>query len=751
MGSWLDAVLGGASQTTVINRVTTLTQRLKLRVLGALTRDDAGTETTEIDLGRVDVREYHATYGGDTTGATDCHGAIAAADTAAQAAGRHLHAIGNQRIDSDIAIASPIEAAPGARHSGSGIVTYNGTITCDPLQRFFPDNIVLKRGVMRFVTPFMFGAIGDGVTDDLAAFTRCGNAAVQAGVPIIVPQPRVCYRLTGQWLLGQHYVDESELLDYKKGIWRLPATSLDAGKFATAQGLPMVSIIGDNAILWFDFSASSETACIFYGIVSNPNKDNSDRAKITGLIVRGQSAMTGSPPTATADASITAPGAAKQIGIATPGCLTINVDDNTVVGCKIGFLNVDHYWGSFYKNRASRCERGQILHGINALHVQQNKANYCSVRGYEVTGQEFEAQGLHTQECETDVWIPWALSAKVSGCYWENKTGSASAALIVGDGSDLTQVSTGLEFASIHSSSVSTAPARTLYNAQGVVFEGCDFQRTTGGVYSVSMQYGLASAVDRYASTAEQSAVNVDPSGYPASFRKITVPDQFNPHKSTRLDVIMTAARFRTAVHLDRWDYVECLDPVDSRFRIITSGTGLLADDLTSGLGDGSYLAYNLGGGAATIHAHRVGGPKRNTVTAWYMRTRLQIAALGTDFDWRFGWKHPTAAQSPQITMGLIRANSTTNWSIESGNGNTYGTSSIAVAAGGMVTFESWWTNSGSIYFSVNSETPVAISDADLSGSATIGALLGALYYSADVGAAQRLAYVDNLFWAWND
>lgn len=149
-----------------------------------------GTVGDHVSLGVAgyDVRAYGAK--GD--GTTDDSTAIGNAASAASGVGTKLiFASGTYRVSDDITLSSPIVFLPGAKLSidNTKTVTVRSDIIADDYQQIKTGNgtLDISAANMKYTTPQHFGAVGDGTTDDAAAFSDMMSSIGSNGFTVYIP------------------------------------------------------------------------------------------------------------------------------------------------------------------------------------------------------------------------------------------------------------------------------------------------------------------------------------------------------------------------------------------------------------------------------------------------------------------------------------------------------------------------------------------------------------------------------------
>jgi hypothetical protein len=264
-----------------------------------------------------------------------------------------------------------------------------------------------------------YGATGNGVSDDLPAFNACYAAARAAGGGLIfLPRPPVCYRLSGQWLLGQRWVDERFVKWVGgSGVTDLTLTAgYDATKRTNVDFEPIVSIEAEEGTdVWGDFAPTNETAIIYYGIGNGEGKGS--RPTIKGLQIVGQAGYAGTSP-------VYPPGndavTNNQIGLFLGTATRIVVTHVRGHELGRGIVSTDSYWSRITSCEFFRVNRGLELLSHNAATVQDNIVQYAHEAAYIFTGQGVRTFGNDTEEAVISIWVPGGDQVSIDGGYLES-------------------------------------------------------------------------------------------------------------------------------------------------------------------------------------------------------------------------------------------------------------------------------------------------------------------------------------------
>lgn len=301
------------------------------------------------------------------------------------------------------------------------------------------------------VTPEDFGAVGDGVHDDLPAFQLAGEALKRAGGGDLNCTFGKIYRLTDEWVYGYKTVS-TDGIKCQRGYAYTSHPSYSAANLALARGVPYININGNGATIWADWDSTTGKAAIYYGVAASDGKINAYNGSVNKLTIIGKEGMTGSPPgLAGISGSSAFPASNHQVGIAAILC-PIKIDQVFVREMEKGIATSDCYWAEYSNSQVQHCRDGFVLVQSNACSTKNLLAISCRRYGYDVTCQQANYRDLHTENAKYNFRCVAADIISVSHCYWEGTyAGDTDYSVLVGDSSDpATNHVIGLKLADIH-------------------------------------------------------------------------------------------------------------------------------------------------------------------------------------------------------------------------------------------------------------------------------------------------------------
>lgn len=239
------------------------------------------------------------------------------------------------------------------------------------------------------VSPFWFGAKGDGTTDDLASLNATVTYALANKLDISIPSG--IFRITDTWIVGYKFIGEADmnLASYTSGA------TYSATERVKARNSERINIRGSsNTVIWGDFtSASGLKAIVYYGILSggqstkllqegNKGFDNITIAAKES-IVSGAYTTTGLPNASN-----------NQIGICAHSSVRFSVSNITLIGMKVGMFGHSLYQSYISNVKSTFCKWGAYLLDHAVTRISDYIGDHCT-------------EGLYIQGSPMIVVNPW--------------------------------------------------------------------------------------------------------------------------------------------------------------------------------------------------------------------------------------------------------------------------------------------------------------------------------------------------------
>lgn len=293
-----------------------------------------------------------------------------------------------------------------------------------------PDNgIVLPRKAGGFwvrhfnkalgVNPRWWGAVGDGVHDDLDAINRATKYCLSNNV--ILQFPSGIFRITGQWLIGGKFIPEGDL--FNAAPWsQIP--SYNSRQHSLSRDMnPLIVRGSSNTCIYGDFEAKELTPIIYYSIKGNglPNRPSSHtyNHEFSNIAVFGRGLLKGNKLAAPTNIDYSN----KQIGLYVISSDKIKIENCDFIGLNHGLFINTSYWGSVSNCQFEYCQTGMFTLGYNANHIKNVFALYCKV-GFEFNGDELSINSINGGHCETGL-ICKGRYMIINQVYFENTNKSA--------------------------------------------------------------------------------------------------------------------------------------------------------------------------------------------------------------------------------------------------------------------------------------------------------------------------------------
>ena len=613
-----------------------------------------------------------------------------------------------------------------------------------------------------------FGATGDGIHDDTDGLQAAVDAAVASGrtAKIFFPPPPVVYRITRPLIIGTDFAPVDELAsDYRKLIYgETPWWDVDA--LAGANRFPLIHLTGDGSPIWLDFdslpadasdldSQQALSAGIYFGLPANLDRTSMDaHSSVRGVTILGKYAFKNGAYVQVA--SQPNPELAGQVGIVFPGVTNLNFEHCCFNGLHTGYVATDCYWALISQIVTYNCAYGHRLHRHNAGHIFACLAFGATRRGYVITGQDFDAHGIHTEGCVGDVHVPQADSSFLGHLYLENGNKTTTVPMLeIGDALHAEQSVGRLSITQLHcgvTPGISSAASVSFKNASDVVLWMGDVPRVAGE-YSFAFLGGGSPPVVIGGQRANE---NVDPA-HPGDIRQIVIEALAEPDYNTwgfqaGIAAIKRLGMYSVPVNVDE---MPIGNTYAGAFNGTATGSGVASFTQGAGVAAGAAYAENTSG-AGTYHGYRSSGPKNNAVNNFHFSARITIPNA-SNYDFAVGLQSSVStALAPSILIGVQRAVSTDHISLQvaANGGTTIGTvsgvSGVSCATGGQFELEMWWVRGDShVYWAVNGVDQTPISCA-LIGTSDLGsAMLPGFWFSVASGATQ-VCYLERMRLGWS-
>lgn len=285
---------------------------------------------------------------------------------------------------------------------------------------------ILSSTYSRLFNVMRYGATGNGFTNDLPAI-QAATAAAQAagGGTVYFPRPTVCYRTTGEWIVGSKFIEIADV-KYAAGGWNPAAQASynSTADSATQSQVPISIVAEPGTEIWGDFAPAAEKAILWYGIRGNYRASKS--ALIQGLGFVGQQGYASGAP-----ADLPMSGELPTSVTTTVSGLMLGNARAKVTGCtaravKRGFVGFNCFWSRVEQCAAYQCVDGFTMIGFNAGCVDGLEVTAAKGYGYVLSGQGINISKINTEGALVDVWIPAADNVNWTQAYLETNDSTAT-------------------------------------------------------------------------------------------------------------------------------------------------------------------------------------------------------------------------------------------------------------------------------------------------------------------------------------
>lgn len=289
------------------------------------------------------------------------------------------------------------------------------------------DKNVLSTTVKQYtVTPEMFGAKGDNITDDLLALNAAVKYLGSDGGTIFLDKG---YRITDTWVLGESFINENDGLQRNFTLLK----SFNLPKYLSAiKKKPIKIIASSKGGIYGDFKSDTLKAIIFYAMYGDSRAwpgDEKYAAEISNLAVYGQGNFVNGIATIRGDNN----GydyTNNQIGILALNTFKMQVSNCTFYGLKKGLVLNNSYFSNLTNNYYKLCDVGLLHLQSHGSIITNNIAYYCN-KGYEIRSGQIVMNNINSEQCKIGLHIVNGMNV-VNGCYLEANRTSGLSQLIVG-------------------------------------------------------------------------------------------------------------------------------------------------------------------------------------------------------------------------------------------------------------------------------------------------------------------------------
>lgn len=279
------------------------------------------------------------------------------------------------------------------------------------------------------VRPEWWGAKGDGINDDLPAFTAMTAYLMnQSGSKQdFVQLSNAVYRLTNQWVIGQKFIDEDQTF---KDILNNP--TLDMNKFIISRRVNPISIKGTGAsAIYLDFEPDKLTAGIYYAIQGDTRAKNSIESysaelKDFGIYPKGY--FNNGVPTNT----INKYNGNKLVGIEFIYNVMVSVDKITFFGLREGVILNNSYFNNITNCTFRYCNRGFYTYQSHASTMSNCVFSFCNL-GLEFHSGQLNLTNIYTSSCSVSMYFGWGSSSIIINSSYLESSVTGEAQIIIGE------------------------------------------------------------------------------------------------------------------------------------------------------------------------------------------------------------------------------------------------------------------------------------------------------------------------------
>jgi hypothetical protein len=268
-----------------------------------------------------------------------------------------------------------------------------------------------KRNIGDDVDIKWFGAIGNGIANDLPAFQSANEYCRANGTGLFLSSG--IYRITGQWIAGWKYIDEEDI-EIGEEIYSAPSYS--AVEFTKSAEGKRYRIYGENAVIHGDFVAADLTAVVYYGMCNRGTSGGAYQINdFTGISIYGRTSYDDGVFTELTVRDATS----NQVGVCIPMGIGLLMDGVNVFNFKQGILSSNCYFSKTSRVRAKLCQIGFKLYMTNATIMEGLTSEDCDT-GMELQGDTMQLINFSTEQCKVDIYVPQSNNLTIIGGYLEN-------------------------------------------------------------------------------------------------------------------------------------------------------------------------------------------------------------------------------------------------------------------------------------------------------------------------------------------
>ncbi len=262
------------------------------------------------------------------------------------------------------------------------------------------------------ITPFDFGAKGDGIADDIVPIEKAERYAMDMGAVLHFPNNR--FRISRQWVIGYKYIKES---DYDKTIVA-DLSVIDDSK------IPLEITSGNMATIFGDFDCTELTAVVYYCILPWRKQSEEIVPSFSNLKIEGK------------------PGS-NQIGFMAVDAYNLKVDGLRFKNLNKGAVSNSCYFSNWQNLVFWDCKAGFYSKDMNCSKVS-NLNCFRSDVAYNFGGVAMVIEVLSTQSCNVFLDLNGSFNTIINSCYFENVLEVSERFAIVANNTDGVTINNGI-------------------------------------------------------------------------------------------------------------------------------------------------------------------------------------------------------------------------------------------------------------------------------------------------------------------